>query len=264
MSMPSFETILVTRDEHVATLTLNRPDKLNAINLTLIREMLEALMHLDRDPSVLCAIVTGAGEKAFAAGADIAAMSQMNPADALNLAHYGHSLGAKLEVSHFPVIAAVNGFALGGGCEIALACDFIYASDKAKLGQPEVNLGVIPGFGGTQRLARRVGIGRARELCYTGDMIGADEALRIGLVNAVFPHAELMTKARETAAKIATKGPIAIFECKRVMYRGADVPLPIANELEAQAFATLFGGHDQREGMAAFLEKRKPAFKGAV
>jgi enoyl-CoA hydratase len=189
-------------------------------------------------------------------------MSTMSPTEALNFAHHGHSLGAKLESAHFPVIAAVSGFALGGGCELALACDFIYASDKAKLGQPEVNLGVIPGFGGTQRLARRVGIARARELCFTGDMIDAAEALRIGLVNAVFPHAEVLAKAKETAAKIASKGPLAIFECKRVIARGADVSLPVACELEAQAFSVLFGSADQREGMKAFLEKRKATFEG--
>jgi enoyl-CoA hydratase len=143
-----------------------------------------------------------------------------------------------------------------------MACDFIYASDKAKFGQPEVNLGVIPGFGGTQRLTRRVGIGRARELCYTGDVIGAEEALRIGLVNAVVPHAELLPKARETAAKIAAKGPLAISQCKRVIERGAGIPLAQANELELQSFAGLFGTADQREGMTAFLEKRKAAFTG--
>jgi enoyl-CoA hydratase len=258
----SYETILVAREGHVATITLNRPDKLNALNQVLVREMLEAVTELDRDAAVYCAIVTGAGDKAFAAGADIAAMSTMSTVDALAFAQYGHALGAKLESAHFPVIAAVNGFALGGGCELAMACDFIYASDKAKMGQPEVNLGVIPGFGGTQRLARRVGIGRARELCYTGDVIDANEALRIGLVNAVVPHAELLAKVKATAEKIAAKGPLAIHQCKRVMYRGADVSLPVANELEAQSFAGLFGSQDQREGMKAFLEKRKAAFEG--
>ena len=167
-----------------------------------------------------------------------------------------------MERAPFPVIGAVNGFALGGGCEIALACDFIYASDKAKLGQPEVNLGIIPGFGGTQRLARRVGIGRARELCYTGDIIAADEALRIGLVNVVVPHGELLGKARETAAKIAGKGRIAIAQCKRVLYTGADVSLEVANALETQSFAMLFGTEDRAEGMKAFLEKRKAVFTG--
>src|SRR5262249_53668634 len=153
-----------------------------------------ALAELDRDYDVRAGILTGAGEKAFAAGADIAAMAQLAPADALRFSQLGHAVAQRMEQAHFPIIGAVNGFALGGGCEIALACDFLYASDKAKFGQPEVNLGVIPGFGGTQRLARRVGVGRARELCLTGDMIGADEALRIGLVNAVVPHVDLLTK----------------------------------------------------------------------
>ncbi len=218
--------------------------------------------ELGADGSVRCAILTGAGDKAFAAGADIGAMKAMTSAEARAFAHLGHTLGARLEASAFPIIAAVNGFALGGGCELALACDFIYASDKAKLGQPEVNLGVIPGFGGTQRLARRVGVGRARELCYTGDVIGAEEALRIGLVNVVTPHADLLAKAKETAEKIASKGPLAIAQAKRVIERGADVPLSVANELEAQAFAALFGSADQREGMGAFLEKRKALFEG--
>ncbi len=262
MTTVSYETILVARDEHVATITLNRPDKLNALNATLLRELFHAVADLAADKSVRCAILTGAGEKAFAAGADIGAMKEMTAAEARTFAHLGHALGDRIESAGFPVIAAVNGFALGGGCELALACDFLYASDKAKFGQPEVNLGVIPGFGGTQRLARRVGIGRARELCYTGDVIGADEALRIGLVNAVFPGTELLAKARETAAKIAAKGPLAIAQCKRTIQRGADVPLTVANELEAQAFAALFGSHDQREGMTAFLDKRKAAFEG--
>jgi enoyl-CoA hydratase len=262
MGTESYETILVAHEGHVAIITLNRPDKLNAINPALVKDLLHAVDALAADASVLCAIVTGAGEKAFAAGADIGAMKEMTSAEGRAFAHLGHSLGARLESSAFPVIAAVNGFALGAGCELALACDFIYASDRAKLGQPEVNLGVIPGFGGTQRLARRVGIGRARELCYTGDVIGADEALRIGLVNAVVPHADLLAKVKETAAKIASKGPLAIAQAKRVIDRGADVSLPVANELEAQAFGALFGSADQREGMGAFLEKRKAVFAG--
>jgi enoyl-CoA hydratase len=257
-----YETITVAREEHVATITLNRPDKLNAINQALVMDLLSAIVELDRDATVRCAILTGAGEKAFAAGADIAAMSGMSSAEALSFAHHGHAVGARLESAHFPVIAAVNGFALGGGCELALACDFIYASDKAKLGQPEVNLGVIPGFGGTQRLARRVGEARARELCMTGDMVGAEEALRIGLVNAIVPHAELLPRVRDVANKIAAKGPLAVAAAKRVILRGADVPLPTANELEATAFASLFGTADQREGMRAFIEKRGAKFEG--
>jgi enoyl-CoA hydratase len=258
----SYKTILVERDANVATITLNRPDKLNALNKELVKELLLAVRELDAESDVHCVIVTGSGDKAFAAGADIAAMSEMTIPQAKAFADSGHAIGTALESAHYAAIAAINGFALGGGCELALACDFMYASDKAKLGQPEVNLGVIPGFGGTQRLARRVGIARARELCMTGDVIAADEALRIGLVNAVVPHAELMNKVRDTAKKIASKGPLAITQCKRVFQRGADVELSVANELEAQAFAGLFGTNDQREGMKAFLEKRPAKFEG--
>ena len=260
--MSAETTILTSREGGIVTITLNRPDKLNALNAQLIGDLLRTMHELATDDGVRVAILTGAGEKAFAAGADIAAMREMTVAQAKAFADMGHRTGAMIESVRFPVIAAVNGFALGGGCEIALACDFIYASDKAKLGQPEVNLGVIPGFGGTQRLARRVGAARARELVMTGDMVDAETALRIGLVNAVVPHAELMTKVREVAAKIASKGPLAIAQAKRVLERGLDVPLPVANELEAQAFASLFGSADQREGMGAFLEKRKAAFTG--
>jgi enoyl-CoA hydratase len=260
--MAETKSVLSERDGHIALLTLNRPEKLNALNAELVVEMIRVLYELDADAAVRVAILTGSGDKAFAAGADIQAMSTMTVAEAKAFADMGHRLGALLESVHFPVIAAVNGFALGGGCEVALACDFIYASDKAKLGQPEVNLGVTPGFGGTQRLARRCGVARARELCMTGDMVDAETALRIGLVNAVVPHAELTAKVREVAAKIAQKGPLAVQQCKRVLARGLDVPLPIANELEAQAFSALFGSHDQREGMSAFLEKRKAAFQG--
>jgi enoyl-CoA hydratase len=255
-------TLLVEKADHVTVLTLNRPDKLNALNAELLEALSAALRDLEADDTLRCAILTGAGDKAFAAGADIAAMSEMTTTQAKRFAELGHSIGARIEQARFPVIAAVNGFALGGGCELALCCDFIYASDKAKLGQPEVNLGVIPGFGGTQRLARRVGAARARELCMTGDMVGADEALRIGLVNAVVPHAELLARVHDVAKKIASKGPLAVASVKRAILRGADVPLPTANELEATAFAALFGTQDQREGMKAFLEKRPATFEG--
>jgi enoyl-CoA hydratase len=260
--MNARETVLLEKNAAIATITLNRPDKLNALNAQLLNELGDVIRELSSDVGIHAAVLTGAGEKAFAAGADIASMQTLTTAEAYRFAQVGHAIGNAIENAPFPVIAAVNGFALGGGCELALACDFIYASDKAKFGQPEVNLGVIPGFGGTQRLARRVGIGRARELCYTGDMIGAEEALRIGLVNVVVPHAELMNKAYETAKKIALKGPLAIAQAKRVLFRGADVPLQIANELEVQAFASLFESADQKEGMTAFLGKRAAAFTG--
>jgi enoyl-CoA hydratase len=259
----------VRRDGQLATVTICRPEKLNALDPNVLGELraaFEGLAHAATDPSSSEApravILTGEG-KAFIAGADISAMAEMSPARAKAFADGGHALGALLEGAPFPIIAAVNGFALGGGCEIALACDFIYASEKAKFGQPEVKLGVIPGFGGTQRLARRVGVGKARELVYTGDMIGAEEARAIGLVNAVFPADELMPKVLEAARKIASMGPLAVAAAKRVLLRGEDVPLPAANELEATAFASLFGSADQREGMKAFVEKRPATFKGA-
>src|SRR5271169_4527768 len=192
----------------IATLTVNRPNALNALNREVLEEIARVIREVRHDPSVRVLIVTGAGDKAFVAGADIAAMAKMSAVDGLDFSRLGHRVMESFEDLPIPVIAAVNGFALGGGLELALACDLIIASDKARFGQPEVNLGVIPGFGGTQRLARRVGLGRARELCYSGDMIGADEALRIGLVNAVVPHAELMDRARATAKKIAGKGPL--------------------------------------------------------
>jgi enoyl-CoA hydratase len=259
--MTTYQTILLEQADGIATLTLNRPDKLNALNETLLVELRGAVLTMSQARDVKVLIITGAG-KAFAAGADIGTMAEMAPARAKLFADGGHALAEALEAAPFPVIAAVNGVALGGGCELALACDFIYASDKAKFGQPEVNLGVIPGFGGTQRLARRVGLGRARELCYTGDFIGAEEALRIGLVNGVLPLEGLLPKVHEVAKKIASKGPIAIAQCKRVIGQGADLALERACELEAQAFALLFGTSDQREGMKAFLEKRPPKFIG--
>ena len=244
----------------VATVTVNRPDKLNALNADVIARLTAAFTTLAERDDVRAVVVTGAGEKAFVAGADIAAMSTMGSVEAKRLSDLGHRLGDRLESCAFVVLAAINGFALGGGCELAMACDLVYASDKARFGQPEVNLGVIPGFGGTQRLARRVGVGKARELVYTGDMIDAAEAHRIGLCEAVFPAAELLDKVRAIATKIASKGPLAIAQAKVAMRRG-DALLASANELEAQAFAVLFGSADQKEGMAAFLGKRAAKFE---
>ncbi|HEU4406944.1 MAG TPA: enoyl-CoA hydratase-related protein [Polyangiaceae bacterium] len=258
-----YEFVLVERDGALVTLTLNRPDKLNALNATLIGELTDAFASLSAEASPPRALVlTGAGEKAFAAGADIAAMANLGAPAARAFAAAGHRLGEAIEAAPFAVLAAVNGFALGGGCELALACDLVYASEKAKFGQPEVNLGVIPGFGGTQRLPRAVGPQKAREMVLTGATIDAAEAKRVGLVCEVYPPAELLAKVRETAAVIAQKGPLAITAAKRVMRAGADVPLPTANELEAQAFAALFGSDDQREGMSAFLAKRPAHFHG--
>lgn len=256
------DVVLLEQDGPLAILTINRPDKLNALDPSVIGGLHEKVEQLRGASGVRCAILTGAGDKAFVAGADIAAMQSMSPDEARAFAQKGHALGAAMESLPIPIIAAVNGFALGGGCELALACDFVHASEKARFGQPEVKLGVIPGFGGTQRLARRVGIGRARELVYSGAMIGAEEALRIGLVNAIHPHGELMARVRALATTIAAQGPFAIAEAKRVLLEGEEKPLAEANAIEVEGFARCFETSDQKEGMKAFLEKRAPAFTG--
>jgi enoyl-CoA hydratase len=261
--MSDYQSLLVTEEGGVATITVNRPEKLNALNRVVLRELATAVRQIAENPAVRIAILTGAGEKAFVAGADIAEMSNMTAAEAKVFSDAGHRACALIEEAPCPFIAQVNGFALGGGCELALACDFIYASDKARFGQPEVNLGVLPGFGGTQRLARRVGPGRARELVYTGDHVTAEQALAMGLVNAVVPAAELGARVLAVAKKIAAKGPLAIRASKRVLLRGAETDLVAGCELEATAFSALFGSEDQKEGMRAFLEKRAAAFKGA-
>ncbi|AUX39159.1 enoyl-CoA hydratase [Sorangium cellulosum] len=261
---PVLQFVAVERAGHVATVTIQRPDKLNALNPAVIGELTAAFRELlapAEGDEVRAAVLTGAG-KAFVAGADIAEMASMNSIAAKRFAEAGHRLAELIETAPFPVIAAVNGFALGGGCELALACDFIYAAEGAKLGQPEVNLGVIPGFGGTQRLLRRVGPGRARELIYSGDMITAEQALSFGLVNAIFPASELVARAREAALKIASRGPLAVAAAKRVLLRGENLDLTAANELEAQAFAALFGSEDQKNGMKAFLAKSQATFTG--
>ncbi|MCB9753521.1 MAG: enoyl-CoA hydratase/isomerase family protein [Myxococcales bacterium] len=247
----------------VRLVTINRPKALNALNREVVRELtavVDGLLALPGETRGL--VLTGAGPKAFVAGADIAAMATMSVDEARAFASEGHALGEKLAALPLPVVAAVNGFALGGGCEIALACDFIYASENAKFGQPEVNLAVIPGFGGTQRLLRRVGLARALELCMTGAIIRADEALRIGLVNRVLPAGEVVAAAVTTVETIAQKGPLAVAAAKRVLHAGADMVLARANQAEIEAFASLFATQDQREGMAAFLEKRAAGFTG--
>jgi enoyl-CoA hydratase len=208
-------------------------------------------------------IVTGAGDRAFIAGADIAEMKDKSPSEALAFARLGQAVCSAIEAAPQPVIAAINGYALGGGCEIALACDIRLASETAVLGQPEVALGVPPGWGGTQRLPRVIGPGLARELIYTGRRVGAEEALRIGLVNAVYPPAELLERARALAAEIARNAPVAVRLSKEAIRRGLDVDLAAGLALEAQAFALAFSTADQREGMSAFLEKRSPEFRGA-
>ena len=257
--MTSF--VEVMRDGHVSIVTINRPDKLNALSREVLSDLDAAIASLAADPEVRAAVITGTG-KAFVAGADIASMQRMTVAEGREFGALGHGVFAAIESLRCPVIAAVNGFALGGGCELALACDFIYASSKAKFGQPEVNLGIIPGFGGTQRLPRRVGSALAREIIFTGKMISADDALRIGLANAVFEPDALLAEAIRTASEIASKGPLAVAAAKRLIRDGIDLPLPNANRLEQAAFGEAFATEDQSEGMAAFLEKRAPVFKG--
>jgi len=258
----SYQNLLVEGAGPVAVVTINRPQVLNALDDTTLRELTDAFIALMKDAAVRCVILTGAGEKAFVAGADIAAMAGFGADEGRALSELGHRLGAVMEGARAPIIAAVNGFALGGGLEFALACDFALASSNARMGLPEVGLGVIPGFGGTQRLARRIGPGRARELVYTGNVIGAEEALRLGLVNAVTEPAGLMPAARALAEKIASRAPLAVAAAKRALREGADLPLGQALALEAQLFGALFATADQKEGMRAFLEKRPAKFEG--
>jgi enoyl-CoA hydratase len=264
MTYEPFETIKVEVDGALAVVTIAREPALNALSSQVISELTAAAGELEISSEVRVVILTGAGDKAFVAGADIAEMRELTPRQAQAFAEMGGTLCQAIETSEKPWIAAVNGFALGGGCELALACDFVYASDKAKFGQPEVKLGIIPGFGGTQRLARRVGIAKAKELCMTGDTIDAAEALRIGLADAVWPHAELIGKIKELAGRIAANGPLAVAEVKRLVHRGQSTTLEHALALEQQSFGLLFSTTDQREGMSAFLAKprRPPQFKG--
>lgn len=256
--MTSHLSVIVTTEGPIARVTIHRPEKLNALNSAVISELTAAFHALESQSDIRVAILTGAGDRAFVAGADIAEMAEMSSEQARAFSLAGHRLCERIESLRFPVIAQVQGFALGGGCELAMACDLIYASERAKFGQPEVTLGVIPGFGGTQRLARRVGVGKCRELIYRGNVvIDAATAERIGLVDGVFPHDQLAEQVTNIATEIASMAPLAIAQAKRVMRAGHDVPLAVANELEAQAFGVCFSTEDQKKGMRAFLENPK-------
>ena len=258
--------LLLTEQGPLAVLTLNRPDKLNALDRALLSAVGQVISELSARPMAArprVAIITGAGEKAFAAGADVAELSGLSAAEARALSENGHRTGRALEEAPFPVIAAVNGFALGGGCELALACDFIYASDRARFGQPEVGLGLIPGFGGTQRLARRVGVSLARELVYTCAVLDAGRAKAVNLVNEVVPQAELMAKVTAVALTIASRPPLAVAAAKRLFLLGPEIELQAANALESEAFGALFATHDAKEGTAAFVAKRAPVYSGS-
>ena len=258
-----FEDILVEVQEPLAVITLNRPTVLNALRSQLLDELSTALRDLERDDRVRAIVVTGSGEKAFAAGADIAELNALASAGSgAAKARTGQALTRQIERLSKAVVMAINGFALGGGCEIAMAGDIRVASENAKFGQPEVNLGLIPGYGGSQRLTRLAGKGVATHLCLTGEIIDAQEALRIGLVTRVVPAAELLNEAKRVATLIASKAPLAIAACKRVINNGAHLSIDDGLELEALEFGTLVDTEDINEGTSAFLEKRKPAWKG--
>jgi enoyl-CoA hydratase len=258
----SFEHLLFTIEDGIAVITLNRPKALNALNKALLLELSSALEQVENDSSVHAVILTGAGEKAFVAGADISEMRHMTPHEARAFARLGQSLTTKIERLAQPTIAAVNGYALGGGCELAMSCDIRLASVNAKFGQPEVNLGVVAGFGGTQRLPRLVGEGIAKELLMTGDIISAERAAAIGLVNHVYEADELLPKAKEMAKKIAGKAPVAVKLSKQAVNEGVNMDIDRALSHEAELFALCFATEDQKEGMNAFLEKRSARFEG--
>jgi enoyl-CoA hydratase len=258
-----FEDILLTLEAPIGIITFNRPNVLNALRVQLLKEVSSALTALENDESVRVVIITGAGEKAFAAGADIGELNALTSAGmGAAQSRSGQALTRQIERMSKPLIMAVNGFALGGGCELAMAGDIVIASENAKFGQPEVNLGLIPGYGGTARTTRRVGKGMATFLCLSGDMIDAHEALRIGLIERVVSAAELMPAAKKLATTIASKAPLAVVACKRVINNGAGLPIDDALELEALEFGLLVDTEDIKEGTSAFLEKRKPAWKG--
>ncbi len=257
----SYGNILVEKKESIGIIKINRPNNLNALNKDTVLELTKAVEELEKDKNIKVAILTGEG-KAFIAGADIKQMKDMNPSEAKKFAEMGHNLLMNIEKSRLPFIAAVNGYALGGGCEVMMACDICIAAVSAKSGQPEINLGIHPGFGGTQRLPRLVGRMKAKELLLTGDNIDANEAHRIGLVNMVVPDDKIMEEAEKMASKIASKSTVQTDFIKALVNKGMEVDLKKACELEISYFSKSFQTEDQKEGMSAFLEKRKPNFKG--
>jgi enoyl-CoA hydratase len=258
----AYENLLVERDGAVLIVTINRPDKLNALNTKTVEELGHAMAAARADRDVRAIVLTGAGEKSFVAGADINELSTQSPVSGREHARSGQATFERIEKLGKPVIAAINGFALGGGCELAMACTLRLAADTAKLGQPEINLGLIPGYAGSQRLPRIVGRGRALELLLGGAPITADEAWRIGLVNRVVPAAQLMTEARALAQTLAAKPPIAVRYILDAVSAGLEMPFAEAQDYEATLFGLVATTDDMREGTRAFLEKRKPTFQG--
>ncbi|CAN5677992.1 enoyl-CoA hydratase-related protein [soil metagenome] len=257
----SYEALLVDRVGAVAVITINRPDKRNALSATVRSELLEVMAELSADDGIRVLVLTGSGEKAFVAGADIGEFSSRSPLEQREAMRSPRIFEAIAECPK-PVIAMINGFALGGGCELALACDLRIASDTAKLGQPEINLGIIPGGGGTQRLPRVVGAGQAMRLILTGELIDATESLRIGLVDLVVPAAELREKVLEIATRMAERSPLALAMAKAAVRAAAEMPLAAGLNYEKELFTTCFASDDRTEGVSAFLEKRAPVFRG--
>lgn len=257
----AYQNLLLEIENRIAVLTINRPKALNALNPPTLKELNQAISELQGHPDVKVIILTGAGEKAFVAGGDISVMQPLAPLEARQVARQAQQLFNDIEYGAKVVIGAINGYALGGGCELAMSCDIRIASDNAKFGQPEINLGIIPGWAGTQRLPRLVGKGKAKELMFTGDMIDAAEAVRLGLANRVVPQAELLETAKQMAEKIASKPQVAIRLIKEAVDNGLEMESRKAFAYEAELFGLCFATEDQKEGMAAFLEKRQAQWK---
>jgi len=257
-----YTNLLLEQSGPIAVLTINRPRAFNSLNSDTLSELSTVLDELGRDSSVKVVILTGSGEKAFVAGADISQMKDFNSLEGRRFAQLGHATFRKIELLPQPVIAAIKGFALGGGCELAMACDIRLASENAKFGQPEVTLGLTAGFGGTQRLPRLVGTGLASELLFTGDIIDAQEAYRIGLINHVYSIDTLMEEAQKLAKRIAERAPVAVQLSKSAIQRGSNMDIDSAQAYEAEVFGLTFSTQDQKEGCTAFAEKRKPVFEG--
>lgn len=258
----SYETIKIETEGPVAILTVSRPKAMNALNDLAFTELSSAIIELEDDDTTRVVIVTGEGEKAFVAGADIVELQKANSIGARLISEKGQRVFAQIEYSDLIFIAAINGFALGGGCEFAMSCDIRLAAESAKMGQPEINLGIIPGYAGTQRLPRLIGRGKAMEMLLTGDMIDAKRAKELGVVEEVYPSAELMSEARKLAEKIASKAPHSVAAIKRCVVHGLNAPLSAGSALEASEFSAVFATEDKMEGTTAFLERRKPEFKG--
>ena len=258
----AYDTLELTQKDALFRITINRPKALNALNRRVLEELGDALSRFEQDEGSRVCVITGAGEKAFVAGADIAEMANLTPLEAARFCRFGQEVFLKIEAIEKPVLAAVNGFALGGGTELILACDLVYASEKARFGQPEINLGIIPGFGGTQRLAKVIGMRRAKEWIYLGDMVDAKTAKILGLVNGVFPPDKLMEEVEAVARKLASKPPFALAQAKKVIEKGFVLDPHTGLVLEREAFSMTFASEDRGEGIQAFLEKRTPVFTG--